>query len=495
MKHHNIFFCGTIMATAAMICSCDDYLDIVPKGKAQLETTDDYLGLLEEVSPSYEHSNFWAMSGESSWNKSEELKAYTYPLWSTAFFWDENYDRAANTIESSLYNNCYDRITRYNALVDGIADSKGNEADKKTGLAQGRIMRAYNYFFLVNTFAPPYDPATAYTDNGIIVREKMFESIEEKGVQQSVGYTYDFIQKDIDAAIDDLPDRALNSFRPDKTFGYALKAKVHLYKREYEQCIDACEKALEAAKAGGHEIWDMTADYKKYAPLLIQMGYPEQAIDNPAYMGINDFVETIWKSRVTYGYDGAEYLLYQYGNTKDDPFPMYVTKEVLNLFERNADLRYRYCIRYKAQHDTAPEGSQDFATTGIKWNPSGMRLSEVYLMLAECYARKATPEAISQAMLYLETLRSKRCVAGRYTHLSTTDATEALRFVREERKRELFLTYNGFFDMRLFCHEFNETVTKEFEGKTYTLSPTSHLLVYPFPVKAMQNSNLKQNSK
>ena len=76
------------MATAAMICSCDDYLDIVPIGKAQLETTDDYLGLLEEVSPSYEHSNFWAMSGESSWNKSEELKAYTYPLWSTAIFWD-----------------------------------------------------------------------------------------------------------------------------------------------------------------------------------------------------------------------------------------------------------------------------------------------------------------------------------------------------------------------------------------------------------------------
>ena len=86
-------------------------------------------------------------------------------------------------------------------------------------------------------------------------------------------------------------------------------------------------------------------------------------------------------------------------------------------------------------------------------------------------------------------------MAGRYTHFSTTDATEALRFVREERKRELFLTYNGFFDMRRFCREFNETVSKEFEGKTYTLSPTSHLLVYPFPVKAMQNSNLKQNSK
>lgn len=484
-----------MVSVAVVLSSCDDFLDIVPKGKAQLETTEDYMGLLEEVLPAYEHSNFWAMSGESSWNKSEELKAYTYPLWSTAFFWDEAYDRAGNTIESTLYNNCYDRITRYNALIDGIDASKGNTNDKIVAKAQAKIMRAYNYFFLVNTFARPYDPQTAYTENGIIVREKMFNSIEEEGVQQSVGYTYDFIQKDIEEAVENLPDRALNSFRPDKTFGYALKAKVHLYKRETDECITACEKALEAAKAGNHELWDMTVEYKKYAPLLLQMGYPEQAIDKPAYMGINDFVETIWKSRVSYGYDGAEYLLYQFGNTKDDPFPMYVTKEVLDLFERSADLRYRYTIRYKALHDTAPEGSQDFATTSIKWNPSGMRLSEVYLMLAECYARKGMPDDIAKAMTYLETLRAKRMVPGRYAHLNTTDASEALRFVREERKRELFLTYNGFFDMRRFCCEFGESVTKEFEGKTYTISSTSHLLTYPFPLKAMQNSNLRQNSR
>lgn len=483
------------LMAAATIVSCDDYLDIVPKGKAQLETTDDYLGLLEEVSPSYEHSNFWVMCGEASWYKSEELKAYTYPLWSAAFFWDENYDRAGNTIESSLYNNCYSRITRYNAMIDGIMDSKGNEADKKTGLAQAKIMRAYNYFFLLNTFAPPYDPATAATDNGIIVREKMFESIEEEGIQQSVAYTYDFIQKDIDEAVADLPDVALNSFRPDKTFGYALKAKVHLFKREIDQCLAACEMALEAAKAGRHELWDMTVDYKKYAPMLISMGYPEMAIDKPQYMGMNDMIETIWKTRVTYNYDGPENLLYQYGNTKDDPFPMYITKEMLSLFEREADLRYRYCIRYKAQHDTAPEGSQDFATTSIKWNPSGMRLSEVYLMMAECYARKGGADDLQKVVLTLETLRAKRCVAGRYTHLTAATPEEALKNVREERKRELFLTCNGFFDMRRFCTEFNETVEKEFEGKTYTLSPKSHLLTYPFPLKAMQNSNLKQNSK
>lgn len=124
-----------------------------------------------------------------------------------------------------------------------------------------------------------------------------------------------------------------------------------------------------------------------------------------------------------------------------------------------------------------------------------MRLSEVYLMLAECYARKGNTADLSKAMGYMETLRACRMVPGRYQPFAPTDAEEALRLVREERKRELFLTCNGFFDLRRFATEFNETQTRVIEGKTYTLSPASHLLTYPFPLKAMQTSNLIQNSK
>ena len=57
------------------------------------------------------------------------------------------------------------------------------------------------------------------------------------------------------------------------------------------------------------------------------------------------------------------------------------------------------------------------------------------------------------------------------------------------------MTYNGFFDLRRFVTEFNEPQTKVFEGKTYTLNPGSHLLTFPFPLKAMQTSSLVQNSK
>ncbi|MCM1518900.1 MAG: RagB/SusD family nutrient uptake outer membrane protein [Pseudoflavonifractor sp.] len=485
-----------LMAAASVaLASCDNYLDIEPKGRAQLETTDDYLGLLEEVSPSYDHANSWVMSGECSWYKIEELKNYTVPLRSCAYFWDESVDRVSYTIESTLYNNCYSRITNYNAIISNVATAQGPDSDKELAMAQARAMRAYNYFFLVNTFAPPYDPATADVTPGVIVRDRMFESIEEEGIQQSVGYVYNLILQDLDAAIPDLPDRAINAFRPDKTFGWAFKAKVHLFMRDIDKCITACDEALAAAGAGGHELWDMNTEYNRYAPMLRSAYGTDIAIDDPRYMGVNEMIENVWKNAVAYGYDGAENLLYQFGTTYTDPFPMYLRKSVIDLFEHNADLRYRYCIRYRRTHETAPEGDCEYASMGIRWNPGGMRLSEVYLMLAECYARKGSPADIMRAMDYLDTLRSHRHVAGAYTRLTATTREEAMRHVREERKRELFFTNNGFFDMRRFMTEFNETWTRQFEGRTYTIAPGSHLLTYPFPLKAMQTSKLIQNSK
>ncbi len=488
-------YIGAILAGSMLFVSCDSYLDIEPKGRTQLTTTDDYLGLLEEVSPSYDHANSWNMCDEASWYRMSELELYTNPLRSAAYFWDESVDRVSYTIESELYNSCYSRITNYNAIISNIDKADGPESDKELALAQAKVMRAYNYFFLVNTFARPYDPATAENEPGVIVREKMFESIEEEGIQQSVAYTYRFIMQDIEDAIPYLPHRAINTFRPDKTFGYALKAKAHLFMREFEDCVTACENALAEAPAGGHELWDMTQFYNRYGPMLQSAYGTDIAIDEPRYYGVNPTIENIWKNAVTSPYDGTENLIYQFGTTYTDPFPMYVTKRVIDLFEPNADMRYRCCIRYNRSHETAPEGDREFATLGIKWNPGGMRLSEVYLMLAECYARKGGPQNIALSMQYLGELRSKRLIAGRYNILAASTDEEALCYVREERKRELFLTCNGFFDMRRFCTEFNETVTKEIGGKTYSIGPKSHLLTYPFPLKAMQTSKLTQNSK
>ena len=140
----------------------------------------------------------------------------------------------------------------------------------------------------------------------------------------------------------------------------------------------------------------------------------------------------------------------------------------------------------------AEEGSVSVYNQALRWNCGGIKLTEVYLMAAECYARKGDK---TNAMKYVNTVRKNRIMTAAYEDLTATDANDAMTKVREERTRELMLTSNGFFDMRRFCTEFNETQTRQYEGSTYTLSPGSHLLIYPFPLSAVQNSNLTQNSK
>ncbi|WP_270488232.1 RagB/SusD family nutrient uptake outer membrane protein [Butyricimonas synergistica] len=464
-----------------LFAACDNYLDIVPKGQSVLNSTDDYLGLLEEVSPSYDVGDFWYMADEVCNFNMPTLEAYQYPLSAIGFFWDETKNRADYMETDELYDACYKRIMRYNVVISNIDDSEGNAEDKVTGKAQAKIMRAYNYFFLVNKFAKFYDKNTAATDNGIIIHEEL--NLEAKSKQYTVAQVYEVIERDIMEALPDLPERAKNAFLPDRYFGYALKAKVHLFKREIDEALAA---GLEALKSDYHKLWDMPALYTKLMA------------ENP----LLGMMPTMWSSAVYRTEDDPENLLYQFGLTQFDPSPSYVRKPIIDLYDKTSDLRYLMCISYAMPaRPTAEVGAMPMMCSNVKWNCGGIRLSEVYLMVAECYARK---DDKTNALFYLDELRKMRFLPAGYKASEAADAKEAFRLIRDERKRELLLTSNGFFDMRRFCAEFNETLTKEYVMKnattgettikTYTLKPNSPLLIWPFPKNAMETSDLIQNT-
>lgn len=486
MKHYKTLFAGLCLLLS--VTACDNYLDITPKGEAVLNTTADYLGLLEESMPTYTGSEFGYLANVVTYYDRSQLDGYSYPLISSSYFWDESIDRTQymddSAGESQLYNSCYSRISKYNIIIDNIGDAEGPEADKTLGIAQARIMRAYNYFWLINTFAVPYDPATAETDRGIILHTHF--DLEAESVQGSVADAYRLICQDIDEALDDLPEQALNTYRPDKAFGYALKAKVMLYMRRYDEALEA---ALEALKHGNHQLWDMPAWLQQTADGIYGAGTDLS----------QDWIYSMVLMTGMHGYDDPENLLYQPMNAVFNATML--NKATADLYDKQNDVRYRGVFSWNMpQRPTAETGSVAFMYgTNIKLNEAGIRLSEVYLMIAECYARQGN---VTETVNYLNTLREKRFL--NYTPLTAADldndAAQALAFVRQERRRELVTSYNDFFDMRRFCAEFGETLTKTYvdsqgETHTFTLRPDSHLLTFPFPIQAMQTSNLTQNSK
>lgn len=488
MKRNIISIC---ICAAFSLSACDNYLDVVPKGKSVLDTTEDYLGLLEPIDATYAIDDFPYVANEQAWNNRTDLESYKYMLRSAGFFWDEEFDRASNITDGEgcdrLYNKCYERISRYNILIDNIGNAEGPESDKITGIAQAKTMRAYNYFFLLNTFAKPYNPATSATDLGIIVRKK-FE-LEAPARQHTVAETYAFILQDLNESINDLPETALNTLRPDKAFGYAVRAKVHLFMREADKAL---EDALEALKFPNHKLWDLNAEVAAFLA------------KNPHFATMPE--SSIWMmmpmmAPLKHHFTDSENLFYGYNNMGGSP--AILRKHIRDLFDPTSDLRYHLiCSPNQPPRPNAEPGCLYFmSSTLIMLNESGIRLPEVYLIAAECYARKGN---IDLALKYLNDLRKTRIATSQYKDLVPADVSndknKTMTYIRQERSRELFTSCNTFFDMRRFCTEFNETLTKTYTDTngtthTYTLKPDSHLLTFPFPVKAMQTTNLIQNSK
>ena len=491
MKQNIIIGC---IAAAVSLSACDNYLDIVPKGESVLNQTSDYLGLIEDIY-GYPIQAEWYLCGEATSYNMELLENYSSPLTSAGFYWNEDFDRASYmtaTGSNDMYTVCYRKISNFNIIIQNINKSEGSDDEKRYGMAQAKIMRAYSYFYLINTFAKPYNPETAAQDRGIILREDF--DMEAEGVQSTVADAYALIQRDIEEALPDLPHIALNTFRPDKSFGYALKAKVHLFKREFDEALQASLDCIkEAESEGRHKLWNMNTEYQAAVNYAVQtLKLPETMIEYGMPM-FSMFRMSVQAMYFTHPYEDPENLFSQNGQTQFDPSPSMVRKPVMDLYIPKSDLRYTFNLGSTPTRPTAEPGSimLNFGAF-YHWNPAGIKLSEAYLMAAECYARKGDKE---NAMEYVNDVRKNRIITKYYTDLTATDADDAMRIVREERKRELLFTSNSFFDMRRFCTEFNETLTREVDGKTYTLKPDSHLLTFPFPVSAMQNSNLIQNSK
>ena len=128
-------------------------------------------------------------------------------------------------------------------------------------------------------------------------------------------------------------------------------------------------------------------------------------------------------------------------------------------------------------------------------NAAGMKTTESYLMLAECLAREGN---VDDALEALNVIRRKRILPADYADLTAIDAAEAMQLVLTERRRELALTFNRFFDMRRLNTEaeYRKTYTKTVNGIVRTLNPGSHLYIAPFSKEAtMRNPNLKQNTQ
>lgn len=466
-----ILFCMT-----AGFMSCEKYIDITPTGKKTVDSTETYYELIVLPNRCYYPTSF-ALLSDNTWAKESNIIGNEFISWDGInMVFNEQADRKELS-DNNLYANCYTYILRSNIVISLIDQSLGNDELKKVAKAEAKILRAWDHFILVNTYAKAYNPATASTDGGIAIMDAYnLEAVPQKS---SVEEVYQFIIRDIEEALPDLLEEPSSVYHPSKAFGYALASRVYLFHRDWEKAKHAAEEALKLK----NDLIDYVALEENGGPLedntYAKGGNPE--VLNYAYMGS-------YSDNPTYCYGMISPELVQLFGNNDTRFNMF--------FLTTGNSPY-----YFDEGSGAALCNSKITYSKFQYMAVGMRTAEVYLILAEAKARL---NDLAGAMESLCALRVKRINGEEATPSMPATKEEMVKLIIDERRKELLFGFSRFWDLKRLNTEpeYAKTQTRVFPlvstdvpQQTYTLSPDSRLYVIPFPKDARtKNPNLTLNT-
>lgn len=453
------------------LTACNDFLDETPKGTIIPETVDDFGMILDDATGlwgnqiAYGSSNTLAMDDDVMIAQERESKLYKQEF--KAYCWDEQlYEPTGNDYD---YSGFYKVIYFCNHIINNI--DKAPEGDGKYRRDEVRanalVHRAFAYLMLVNIYAKPYDAATAATEPGValILDADPALRLERATVQE----VYTQVIADATAALGLLPDMPQYSFRASDAAANALLARTYLYMGDYEKSYGYAEKAV--GKVG--EPFD-------FNNLSLYGNNPDNGVDGGWIVSSYD------------GYACPDVVLYK-RSTNSAYYYYNVSDDLLSLFDKDADLRYRIFITPYEWYDDEYLDEFGMRIGGVWDFNFGLGKGEIYLTAAETAARNGNLEA---ARKYLNALRIKRMDAELYEDVTETDNAALLKTILEERRRELMFTGLRWFDLRRLNREpqFAKTITHDTSRGVLTLEPGSPRYTLQIPQSVIDaNPLIKQN--
>ena len=449
-----------IITSLLVLSGCTKFLDIKPKDKFIPITVADYENMLNSGTIVNYGDYYWdLLSDDAFLPEGEPGNLFTkQQLWGRKIytFNPSPYDQNANDY---LWSEGYKRIFYFNTIINNIMDAtEGTEANKKSIRAEAFLGRAMEHLQLVNVYAQHYDAATAATEPGVPIA--LIADINAKFTRNTVKEVYDQIISDANAAITDLPEKhKLTKFRACKAGGYALLARTYLFMGDY---VNAQKYAdLEISLQG--ELTDMN-NYKITIPGPFPnvpgapLGWTDipDAQNNPETIVARHFLRPFGlgmdvcaspELSALFTNDDKRWTLYYADGWPPAPPFNYMSRYQVKLF-----LRGDYYNNY-------------------------LSVPEMYLTRAECYARANN---LGKALDDVNKLRANRITPAAYKVFTpadfNNDGEKVLRFVLEERRRELAFTGMRVIDLKRLNKEarFQKVIKHTAEGTEYELQPGSN---------------------
>lgn len=454
-----------ILVAVLLLQGChSSFLDVKPSKQTIVPVTlEDYALLLND-------ENVFGLGGISTLNFIGSDEYYlqdahynSLPVQDPVLF-----QKNAYTWEEEIYtgqelrtdwSDAYKRILICNVVLDGLKTIAAVENVRLNEVKGSALfLRAYAYYALTQQYCDVYDISTAKDKLGVPLRKTADPTLDIQ--RSSLAETYNFITSDLLVALDLLPAKRVqvNMIEPTQQAVHALLSRIYMQQGDY---------ASAATHAGASLKIDNTLlDYNSL-DRTAQLPFPPLGVGHPEIIYLNSVPPMTIYSQALNNIDQKYYGLY---NAND------LRKEVFFAMQGGV-------LVFKGTY----VGRLNFLF-------SGFARDELYLNLAESLARLGQVE---ESLYYLNTLREHRFAAADFVTYNTTDKSELLNFILEERKRELFFRGIRWEDMRRLNKEarFQHSLQRVIAGKIYSLEPGSPRFTWPIPPDAIQNGGYVQNKR
>lgn len=226
-----------VLAALMPLGACNDFLNVEPDSRTELDTEDKIYKLLASAYP----TNSYALATEMISDNSDWRDVTGYTPLSLAqdelWTWKDVTEESSSMSPRAAWVDAYSSISSANHALEGI-EAMGNPKSLQAARGEALIIRAYNHFILVNLFAPHFDPAKA-DQLGVPYMSKPEKTVDSKEPRLTVSKVYELIEKDL---VEGLPLLEDNSYKVPKYHfnikaANAFAARFYLYARRYDKVI------------------------------------------------------------------------------------------------------------------------------------------------------------------------------------------------------------------------------------------------------------------
>ncbi len=421
---------------------------------------------LDQLSKLLDNTNLVNYTSALGQMAGDEYEFVDYAAWQgtstvverNSYIWSK--DLYEGTLEIRDWNWPYQSVFFANNVLQTIEEGQfpsSSERDFIKGWAL--FVRAYAYYDLLRTFSPAYDPATANTDLGVPLRSS--PNVDEVKQRSSVQESYDFIISDLEQAGELLPDlfHPTRRNRPSKVAVNALLARIYTSMNKYVEAEIHADRSL--------SIYDKLMDYNSLSKT-----------DEGPFADDNDEVL----------FSAVQINLYTITLSSATNRAVTINDNILNMYESNDLRRTLYFAQNPGGNIRPKRGYLNSSTRPFH----GLAVDEVYLIKAECLARRGD---IINSMDWLNRLLLKRYQNTEdFIPKLASNSSEAIDLIIIERQKELIWRGLRWSDIkRLNKMGADIVLRRTLNGVEYILPPNDPRYVFPIPDDEISASNIQQN--